>query len=242
VVDSSLPLGKNQGARSNTMLNKEKLASYIDHTLLASDATKEQLSKLCKEAITYKFASVCVNSSRVKYCASLLKESAVKVCSVVGFPLGAMESSAKAFETKQALLDGASEIDMVINIGLLKEREDALVIEDIRGVKNECKDKILKVIIETCLLSEEEKIRACKLAVEGGADFVKTSTGFSKSGATVEDVELMKKSVPSHIKVKAAGGVRTFDDAQKMIASGADRIGTSGGVAIIEGAVFDGSY
>jgi deoxyribose-phosphate aldolase len=242
VVDSSLTLGKNQGARRVAMLNKKKLASYIDHTLLASDATKEQLAKLCKEAITFNFASVCVNSSRVKYCVSLLKESAVKVCSVVGFPLGAMESCAKAFEAKQAILDGATEIDMVINIGLLKEREDALVIEDIRGVKNECKDKILKVIIETSLLTEEEKVRACKLAVEGGADFVKTSTGFSKGGATAEDVTLMKKSVPSNIKVKAAGGVRTFDDAQKMIASGADRIGTSGGVAIIEGATFDGSY
>lgn len=224
------------------MLNKEKLASYIDHTLLASDATKEQLAKLCKEAINYNFASVCVNSSRVKYCASLLKESSVKVCSVVGFPLGAMESGAKAFEAKQALFDGATEIDMVINIGLLKEKEDTLVIEDIRRVKNECQDKILKVIIETCLLTEEEKIRACTLAVEAGADFVKTSTGFSKSGATAEDVALMKKSVPSHIKIKAAGGVRTFEDALKMIASGADRIGTSGGVAIIEGAVFDGSY
>lgn len=212
------------------------IASYIDHTILAADATQEKIEKLCQEAREWHFASVCVNTCWAKLCAKLLEGSGVNVCVVVGFPLGAMSTEAKAFEAKKAVEDGATEVDMVINIGWLKDHKDSLVEEDIRQVKKACGDKHLKVIIEACLLTEEEKVRACKLSVAAGADFVKTSTGFSKSGATVEDVALMRKTVGNACKVKAAGGIRDFKTAKAMVEAGADRLGCSAGIAIVQGA------
>lgn len=205
----------------------------IDHTLLKQNATKQQIITLCEEARTYDFASVCVNPTWVKTCAQLLKGSDVKVCTVIGFPLGATTTAVKAFETKDAIENGATEIDMVINIGALKDKHMSLVIEDIRAVKKAAGKFIVKVIIETCLLNEDEKILACKAVVEAGADFVKTSTGFSTAGATVEDVRLMKSIVGSQALVKAAGGVRTYEDLVAMIEAGADRIGTSAGVQLL---------
>ncbi len=212
------------------------IASYIDHTVLAADATEEKIQKLCTEAKEWKFASVCVNTCWTKFCAQELKGTGVNVCTVVGFPLGAMCTKAKAFEAKCAVEDGATEVDMVINIGLLKDHKDDLVEEDIREVKKACGDKVLKVIIEACLLTDEEKVRACELSVKAGADFVKTSTGFSKWGAKVEDVALMRKTVGSKVGVKAAGGIRTYEDALKMIEAGANRLGCSAGIAIVQGA------
>jgi len=212
------------------------IASYIDHTILAADATQEKIEKLCQEAREWHFASVCVNTCWAKLCAKLLEGSGVNVCVVVGFPLGAMSTEAKAFEAKKAVEDGATEVDMVINIGWLKDHKDSLVEEDIRQVKKACGDKHLKVIIEACLLTEEEKVRACKLSVAAGADFVKTSTGFSKSGATVEDVALMRKTVGNACKVKASGGIRDYKTAKAMVEAGADRLGCSAGIAIVQGA------
>lgn len=212
------------------------IASYIDHTVLAADATEEKIQKLCNEAKEWKFASVCVNTCWTKFCAQELKGTGVNVCTVVGFPLGAMCTKAKAFEAKCAVEDGATEVDMVINIGLLKDHKDDLVEEDIREVKKACGDKVLKVIIEACLLTDEEKVRACELSAKAGADFVKTSTGFSKWGAKVEDVALMRKTVGPNVGVKAAGGIRTYEDAIKMIEAGANRLGCSAGIAIVQGA------
>jgi deoxyribose-phosphate aldolase len=212
------------------------IASYIDHTVLAADATRERIEKLCAEAKQWHFASVCVNTCWTAFCADQLKGSGVNVCSVVGFPLGAMSTRAKAFEAKAAVDDGADEIDMVINIGWLKDGRDDLVENDIREVKCACGDKHLKVIIETCLLTEEEKVRACKLSVKAGADFVKTSTGFSTGGAKAEDVALMRKTVGPEIGVKASGGIRTYEDAKKMIDAGANRLGCSAGIAIVTSA------
>lgn len=212
------------------------IASYIDHTILAADATQEKIEKLCQEAKEWHFASVCVNTCWTKLCAQLLKGTGVNVCVVVGFPLGAMSTEAKAFEAKKAVEDGATEVDMVINIGWLKDHKDSLVEEDIRQVKKACGKAHLKVIIEACLLTEEEKVRACKLSVAAGADFVKTSTGFSKSGATVEDVALMRKTVGKAAQVKAAGGIRDYKTAKAMIEAGADRLGCSAGIAIVQGA------
>jgi len=212
------------------------IASYIDHTILAADATEEKIEKLCNEAKEWHFASVCVNTCWTKYCAQLLKGSGVNVCVVVGFPLGAMSTEAKAYEAKKAVEDGATEVDMVINIGWLKDHKDSLVEEDIRQVKKACGKVHLKVIIEACLLTEEEKVRACKLSVAAGADFVKTSTGFSKGGATVEDVALMRKTVGNACQVKAAGGIRDYKTAKAMIEAGADRLGCSAGIAIVQGA------
>ncbi len=212
------------------------IASYIDHTVLAADATEEKIQKLCNEAKEWKFASVCVNTCWTKFCAQALKGTGVNVCTVVGFPLGAMCTKAKAFEAKCAVEDGATEVDMVINIGLLKGHKDNLVEEDIREVKKACGDKVLKVIIEACLLTDEEKVRACELSVKAGADFVKTSTGFSKWGAKVEDVALMRKTVGANVGVKAAGGIRTYDDAVNMIEAGANRLGCSAGIAIVQSA------
>lgn len=209
-------------------------AKYIDHTLLKADATIKEITKLCEEARQYGFMSVCINPSYIPLCKELLKGSEVKVCTVVGFPLGMMASSAKAFETKQALLDGADEIDMVINIGKLKDKEYDYVKAEIAELKHICKDKILKVIIETCLLTDEEKVKACQLAKEAGADFVKTSTGFSKGGAVASDIKLMRDTVGLEMGVKASGGVSTFDDMLKMIENGATRIGTSHGVDIMK--------
>ena len=218
------------------------IASYIDHTILKQDASKEKILAVCDEAKKYNFASVCVNSSRVALCAERLAGFDVKVCSVVGFPLGAMITEAKAFEAERAVAAGAAEIDMVINIGELKDGNLEFVENDIRKVKDACGSNILKVIIEACLLSDEEKITACLLSKKAGADFVKTSTGFSTHGATVEDVALMRKTVGSDMGVKAAGGVRSLNDAEAMIEAGATRLGTSGGVAIIEGMKMESGY
>ncbi|MBQ2661773.1 MAG: deoxyribose-phosphate aldolase [Clostridia bacterium] len=211
------------------------LSSYIDHTVLKANAARADIEKLCREAELYSFASVCINPCHVKYAKSLLKDSQVKVCTVVGFPLGAMTSAAKAFEAEEAVKNGADEIDMVINIGALKDGDASFVEEDIRTVKKACKDKLLKVIIEACLLTDEEKITASICAKRAGADFVKTSTGFSTGGACIEDVRLMRKTVGNKMGVKAAGGVRTREDALLMIEAGATRIGTSAGVSIVSG-------
>jgi len=213
-----------------------KLSKYIDHTLLKADATKAQIAKLCAEAKENDFASVCVNSCYVAYCKSLLKDTDVKVCTVIGFPLGAMDSVSKAYETKEALGNGADEFDMVINIGALKEGNTDYVTDDIAAVVNAAAGKTVKVIIETCLLTDEEKVQACKCAVAAGATFVKTSTGFSTAGANEHDVRLMAEAVKgTGLLVKAAGGIRTYEDAKKMIEAGASRLGCSAGIAIIEG-------
>lgn len=212
-----------------------KLASMIDHTILKPEAGKEQVETICREAREYGFASVCVNSSYVPLCAELLRDTEVKVCTVIGFPLGAMSTAAKAAEARQAILDGAEELDMVIHIGMLKDGNNEYVEQDIHSVVEEARGKAaVKVIIETCLLSEEEKIRACLLAKKAGADYVKTSTGFSTGGATAEDIALMKKTVGKDMKVKASGGIRTREKAEEMRKAGAERIGTSSGIRIVE--------
>ena len=212
-----------------------KLASMIDHTILKPEAGKEQVETICREAREYGFASVCVNSSYVPLCAELLRDTEVKVCTVIGFPLGAMSTAAKAAEARQAILDGAEELDMVIHIGMLKDGNNEYVEQDIHSVVEEARGKAaVKVIIETCLLSEEEKVRACLLAKKAGADYVKTSTGFSTGGATAEDIALMKKTVGKDMKVKASGGIRTREKAEEMRKAGADRIGTSSGIRIVE--------
>jgi deoxyribose-phosphate aldolase len=219
------------------------VAAMIDHTLLKPDATKEQIGKLCQEAIENKFFSVCVNPVWVRTAMELVKGSGVKVCTVIGFPLGATTAETKVFETKNAIENGADEVDMVINIGALKDQNDDLVENDIRAVVEAAKGKALtKVIIETSLLTKEEKIRACQLSVKAGADYVKTSTGFSTGGATFEDIALMRKTVGPTIGVKASGGVRSTEDAQKMIEAGATRIGASSSVAIIKGLTVTSSY
>lgn len=212
------------------------LNSYIDHTVLKPDATKEQIEKLCEEAREYQFATVAINGSRVKEAAALLEGSGVGISACVGFPLGAMTSETKAFEAKQAVENGATEIDMVINIGRLKDGDEDYVCDDISAVVEAVSPVPVKVILETCLLSDEEKVLACKCALTAGAAFVKTSTGFSTGGATVSDVELMKKTVGDECKIKASGGVKTREDALAMIEAGASRIGTSAGVAICKDA------
>lgn len=218
-------------------------AKMIDHTLLKAEATQEQIIKLCEEAKKYGFASVCVNPVWVKTATEELKGSDVKVCTVIGFPLGSNTPETKAFEAKNAIENGATEVDMVINIGALKDKNDELVERDIRAVVDTAKGKALvKVIIETCLLTDEEKVRACELAVKAGADFVKTSTGFSTHGATVEDVALMRKTVGPDIGVKASGGVRDLNDLKSMVEAGANRIGTSSGVKIMNGEAAESGY
>lgn len=212
-----------------------ELAKLIDHTALKPETTKAQITQLCKEAKEYGFASVCVNPTWVKLAAELLAGSDVKVCTVIGFPLGANTSAVKAFEAKDAIANGAGEVDMVINIAALKDKDDALVESDIRAVVEAANGTLVKVIIETSLLSDEEKVRACEIAVKAGTDFVKTSTGFSTGGATKEDVALMRKTVGPTIGVKASGGVRTKQDVEGMVAAGATRIGASAGVAIVSG-------
>jgi deoxyribose-phosphate aldolase len=213
------------------------LAKMIDHTLLKPDATQDQIAQLCFEARKYGFASVCINPTWVQLCAKLLEGSDVKVCTVIGFPLGATSPEVKVFETQDALDHGAREIDMVINVGALKARDLDLVARDIRGVvaAAHARNAIVKVIIEAILLSDEEKTIACLLSMEAGSDFVKTSTGFAGGGATVHDVALMRRAVGPEMGVKAAGGVRTFEDAESMIKAGATRIGASAGVKIIQG-------
>lgn len=220
----------------------ENINKFIDHTILAADTTSEKISKICEEAIEYNFASVCINSCNVKTCSDKLKNTNVNVCTVVGFPLGAMSTKAKAFEASNAIEDGADEIDMVINIGWLKDCKDDLVLNDIKEVKNACGTKLLKVIIETCLLNNEEKNRACLLAKKAGANFVKTSTGFSKAGAKVEDVSLMRKAVGNDLGVKASGGIHNYEEAKAMIEAGASRLGASCGVAIVTGATSNSNY
>ena len=208
------------------------LAKYIDHTILKPDATKEDIRILCEEAKTYGFASVCVNPYWVNYAKQLLQDTDVAICTVVGFPLGATPACVKAYETSQAIEDGADEIDMVINIGALKSQDTQTVLEDIKAVVKASKQKLVKVIIETCLLTDEQKRLACQLALEAQADFVKTSTGFSNHGATLEDVALMKSVVKDQAKVKASGGIRDYATAMSMIEAGASRLGTSSGVKI----------
>lgn len=213
-----------------------ELAALIDHTLLKPDATDAEIVQLCAEARAYTFCSVCVNTSWVARCRDLLRGSGVKVCCVVGFPLGAMDARSKAFETREAIANGADEIDMVLNIGALKSGDLALVEKDIRAVVQAARDKVTKVILETGLIDDAQKVAACALAKKAGATFVKTSTGFAKgTGATVEDIALMRRTVGPRMGVKASGGVRSLADARKMIEAGATRIGTSSGVAIVTG-------
>ncbi len=219
-----------------------KLNKYIDHTILKPETTQKQVEKILSEAKEYDFASVCVNPTWVSLAAESLKDSDVKVCTVIGFPLGANTSAVKAFETKDAIANGADEIDMVINIGALKAGNDALVLDDIKAVVDASGDKLVKVIIEACLLTDDEKVRACQLSKEAGADYVKTSTGFSTGGATVADVALMRKTVGPDMGVKASGGARSYEDAIAFIEAGASRIGASSGVAIMNGAQADGDY
>ena len=209
-------------------MDKQQLAKMIDHTILKPEADKASIEKLCKEALEYNFASVCINPTNVELAAKLLKGSEVKVCTVIGFPLGANTMEVKAFETKDAIAKGADEVDMVINIGRLKDKDYEYVEKDIKAVVDAADKKALtKVIIETCLLTEEEKVKACELAKKAGADFVKTSTGFSTGGATPEDIKLMRETVGPEMGVKASGGVRSIEDAEAVIKNGATRIGAS---------------
>lgn len=209
------------------------IAKKIDHTMLKADATKETIIRYCAEAKEYGFASVCVNSCHAPLVASELKGSGVNTCCVVGFPLGAMLTSAKAYEASEAVKAGAAEVDMVINVGAVKDKDWDFVKEDIKAVVDASKPAIVKVIIEACLLTDEEKVMACQLSEEAGAAFVKTSTGFSTGGATIDDVRLMKKTVGDHLQVKASGGIRTPEFAAELIEAGADRIGAGNGVVLL---------
>ena len=221
----------------------ENLNTYIDHTLLKPTATKQQIEILCEEAIQYSFKSVCIAPSYVKYAKSLLKDSQVMVCTVVGFPLGVNCSEIKASEAKLAINQGADELDMVINIAALKQKDFTLVEDDIKAVVSQSGGKAVKVILETCLLTEKEIMYACEISAKAGATFVKTSTGFSTKGATISHVELMKKSIPGHMMVKASGGIKSKEDALAMIKAGADRLGTSSGATLMEnGEITPGEY
>lgn len=220
----------------------ENLASYIDHTLLKADSRKAEFLKLCEEAKTHHFFSVCVNSFWVPTCAQLLLGSEVKVCTVVGFPLGANNSATKAFEADWAIKNGAHEIDMVINIGALKDKNHAVVEADIKTVVNVCQGYTLKVIIETCLLSDDEKVSACKIIEAAGAQFVKTSTGFSSAGAQLSDIELFKKNLGKTMQIKASGGIKNQAHALAFIQAGASRLGTSSGVSLVQGTQTKSSY
>lgn len=222
--------------------NMTNYAAMIDHTLLKQDATKGQIEQICAEAKQYVFASVCVNPTWIKLAASLLEGTEVKVCTVIGFPLGASTSETKAFETRDAIEKGATEIDMVINVGELKDGNFDYVQKDIEAVVKAANGTLVKVIIESCLLTDEEKVKACELAVAAGADYVKTSTGFSTGGATPEDIALMRKTVGPDIGVKASGGVRSLEDMKAMIDNGATRIGASSGVAIMNGLTSESNY
>lgn len=231
----NVPQGYGSGCAENSNSGSSNIASMIDHTLLKPEATLEQIRKVCQEAAEYRFASVCVNSSYVTEVSRMLKGSGVKTCCVVGFPLGAMSSRAKAEETRDVIENGAQEVDMVINVGAVKSGNWDLVKQDIEAVVNAAKGKALvKVILETCLLNDEEKVKACTISKMAGADFVKTSTGFSTGGATVEDVKLMRFAVGPYMGVKASGGVRDYKTALAMIQAGATRIGTSSGIAIVK--------
>lgn len=219
-----------------------KLNQYIDHTVLKATATTSDVSQLCAEAKAHEFFSVCINSSWVPLAKSLLAGSSVKVCSVVGFPLGAMSCAAKVFEASTAVSDGADEIDMVINVGWLKDGKTDDVREEIRAIKETIGTRVLKVIIETCYLSDVEKALACTLSVEAGADYVKTSTGFGPGGATVEDVRLMLDTVQGKVRVKASGGVRDAQAAARYVEMGVMRLGTSNGIKIVAGEAVSGGY
>ena len=214
----------------------------IDHTLLKQDATEEQIIKLCSEAKEYDFMSVCINPGFVETCSKELQGSDVKVCTVIGFPLGANTEAVKVFEAQDAIKNGAEELDMVINVSDLKDEKYDKILKEITALKKTAGDLVLKVILETCLLSDDQIVKACELAVEAGADFVKTSTGFSTGGATPEHVALMKKTVGDKAQVKASGGVRSLEDAEEMIAAGATRIGASSGIAIMNGLVSKEDY
>jgi deoxyribose-phosphate aldolase len=238
-VKQLLEQGSSQapGPAAARTVTAEQLAKMIDHTLLRPEASTADIQKLCDEALKYGFFSICVNPANVKQAYSLVRSSPVKVCCVVGFPLGAQAPEIKVLEARKALREGAKEIDMVINIGALKSKEDVLVLKDIRGVVEACKESraLSKVILETSLLTNEEKVRACELCMRAGADFVKTSTGFSTGGATAEDIALMARTVaPKKLGVKASGGVRTYADALKMIRAGATRVGSSNSIKMIE--------
>jgi deoxyribose-phosphate aldolase len=216
-------------------LSPRDLAQHIDHTLLKADASAKDIEKLCAEAIEHHFWSVCVNGSRVALAASRLEDSEVKVAAVVGFPLGAMDGDAKRFETENVIDLGAQEIDLVLNIGRLKEGDDKYVLRELRDVVEAADGVPVKVILETCLLTRDEKLRACSLVIESGAKFVKTSTGFSTGGATLDDIKLMREAVGPKFGVKASGGIRDTATALAMIAAGATRLGTSAGIAIVQG-------
>jgi deoxyribose-phosphate aldolase len=227
--------------KTTPQINKEfwgeklmEIEKYIDHTILKPEAAQKDVEKICREAIQYGFFAVCVNPCRVAFAANILRDSGVKLAAVVGFPLGANTTDAKLFETKKALSDGADEIDMVINIGRLKDGDTAFVQEEIKKLKAECGEKNLKVIVETCLLSEEEKKSVCHAVINGGADFIKTSTGFSTAGAQIEDVRLFASIAQGKIKIKASGGIGDYETAVKMIEAGANRLGTSRSIAIVE--------
>ncbi|MBI5202021.1 MAG: deoxyribose-phosphate aldolase [Elusimicrobia bacterium] len=213
--------------------NCSQIAKTVDHTLLKPNATQEEVAKLCEEARAYCFASVCVNPSYVALSAKLLKGSGVKVCTVIGFPLGSTTPTVKAIEARDAIANGADEIDMVINIGALKSGNDGMVLSDIVAVREATRGRVLKVILETALLTGDEKVRACLMSKQAGADFVKTSTGFSGGGATVDDIKLMRQTVGPLMGVKASGGIRDTATAQAMISAGATRLGTSASIAIV---------
>lgn len=217
-------------------MKKQEIAAMIDHTLLKAFATPAQIEQLCKEAAEYHFASVCVNPAYVALAAKLLKGTGVKVCTVIGFPLGANTSAVKAFEAKDAIANGAEEVDMVINVGTMKAGDYELVEKDIKAVVDAANGTLVKVIIETCYLTDEEKVLACKAAAKAGADFVKTSTGFGTGGATPADVALMRSSIPDSMKVKASGGVHNYEEAMAVVEAGASRIGASAGMAIVAAA------
>ncbi|MBC2580663.1 deoxyribose-phosphate aldolase [Clostridium sp. DJ247] len=218
-------------------MKKQEIAKIIDHTILKPEASEHKVREICKEALENNFASVCVNPCHVSLVCEMLKGSAVKVCTVIGFPLGATTSAVKAFETEDAIKNGAQEVDMVINIGKLKDKDYEYVKNDIKAVVDTAKGKALtKVIIEACLLTQEEKVTACKLSKEAGADYVKTSTGFSTNGATIEDIRIMRETVGSNIGVKASGGIHSFQQAEALIEAGASRIGASASIDICEGA------
>ena len=222
------------------MTNKEILA-MVDHTLLKADATKEDIKRICEEAMENETASICINPGFIEYAVGIMGDK-IPVCTVIGFPLGAMTTAAKVFEAKDAIEKGAQEVDMVINISKAKDADWEYITEEIRQIKAACGDKILKVIIETCLLTDEEKIALCKCVTDAGADFIKTSTGFSTAGATFHDVELFAKYCEGKCKIKAAGGIRTRDDMEKFIALGAERLGTSSAIKILNGAATGNSY
>jgi deoxyribose-phosphate aldolase len=243
-VRQLLEQGGGGPGRPGPALSLERVASLIDHTLLKPDAMPADIERLCGEARTHRFFSVCVNSTHVRQAAGLLRGTEVKVCAVVGFPLGAQPPEIKALETRRATRDGAREIDMVINVGALKARDDAAVLKDIRAVVESCRDgrAICKVILETALLTDEEKVRGCELSMKAGADFVKTSTGFGPGGATVADVALMSRTVaPRKLGVKAAGGIRSYADLAKMVDAGATRVGSSSSVKILDEARAQGA-